>query len=61
MNDWKKRWQGREMDQCAREEKRTIKKKKVRDNRRACKNALKKHDYDNINVTNWDDLDANDD
>ena len=60
MNSWKKAWQNQEMDQWARHERRTIKKKKVRDNRRACNNALKKEDYDNINVTEWDDLDGKD-
>ncbi len=60
MNGWKKSWQGQEMDQWAREERRTIKKRKRRDNRRNCKNALRKEDYDNINVTEWDDLDERD-
>ena len=49
-------WHNKEIDQGAREEKRNIKKKKVRENRRACKKALKNEDYDNINVVNWNDL-----
>lgn len=32
INEWKKSWKGKEMDQVAREEKRHIKKKKVREN-----------------------------
>ena len=60
MNSWKKAWYGQEMDQWAREERRRIKKNKRRDNRRACKDSLRKGDYDNINVTEWDDLDERD-
>lgn len=60
INEWKKSWKGKEMDQFAREEKRYIKKKKVRDNRRACKRAMHDENYDDPSVMEWDDLDAGD-
>ena len=60
MNGWKKSWYNQEMDQWARKEKRYVKKKKVRSNRRAAKNAINKQDYDNYHLDNWDDLDERD-
>ena len=59
MNGWKKRWHGEDMDQAAREEKRSIKKNRVRTNRRACKRAMNEGEYDDENVRDWKDLNEN--
>lgn len=60
MNGWKKSWKNQEMDQWAREERRQIKKKKIRSNRRAGKKALNNENYDDFFLDNWDDLDERD-
>ena len=58
--EWQKAWIGREMDQEAREARREIKRRKVRENRHAANAAIKKGDYDSFAVREWDELDADD-
>lgn len=48
------------MDQAAREEKRTAKKRQHKANRRACNNALKRNAYDDETVVEWKDLNKED-
>lgn len=59
-NSWKQAWDGKEMDRWVREEKRAAKKLNHKDNRRKCKDALKKGDYENQDVLEWNDLNDSD-
>jgi hypothetical protein len=51
---WKNRWKSIEMDQFAREEKRSIKKRNHKNNRKNAKYFLKNNDYDS--ALEWIDL-----
>lgn len=57
---WKQAWEGKEMYRWVREEKRLAKKIKHKDNRRKCKDALKKGDFESPDVLEWDDLNEKD-
>ncbi len=59
-NSWKEAWDGVEMDRWVREEKRLAKKVKHKENRRKCKDAIKKGDFENPSVLEWDDLNNSD-
>lgn len=57
-NSWKLKWKDRKMDQEAREEKRAIKKRNHKSNRRFGKIALRNNDVDNLDF--WKVLDEKD-
>ncbi len=54
---WKNKWKSVEMDQFAREEKRNIKKRNHKANRRFTKDSIKNNDFESI--YDWIDLDEN--
>lgn len=54
---WKNKWKSVEMDQFAREEKRNIKKRNHKTNRRLTKDSIRNNDFESI--YDWIDLDEN--
>lgn len=48
------------MDQAAREDKRQVKKRQHKKNRKACKDGLRKEDFDNQDVLDWKELNSDD-
>lgn len=60
MSSWKDAWKNCEMDQRARAEKRSDKKRQHKTNRKHCNDNLKKGNYDEEDVLDWKDLNDKD-
>lgn len=60
LTQWQKVWSGIEMEREVREQKKGIKRAKIRKNRHDANNAIKKENYDSFELNEWDNLSGDD-